>query len=98
MDGIFIALSFDNTPIFAEDQAVEVIYKSCHVIAVPELNLDADCWIPKADVSWVDHGIPRHQLITGLNDYFKIIDEAETNAVEIAKAWIDAVLLDDHAR
>jgi len=34
--------------------------------------LDADCWIPKADVSWDDHGIARHQLITGLNDYFKI--------------------------
>lgn len=77
---------------------MEVIYKFCHVVAVPELNLDADCWIPKADVSWDDHGIARHQLITGLNDYFKIIDEAETNAVEIAKAWIDAALFHDHAR
>jgi hypothetical protein len=54
--------------------------------------LDADCWIPKADVSWDEHGMPRHQLITGLSDYFKIIDEAETNAVEIAKAWIDDAL------
>jgi hypothetical protein len=85
-------------PTFCGGKSVEVVYKFCHVVAVPELNLDADCWIPKADVSWDDHGIPRHQLITGLNDYFKIIDEAEINAVEIAKTWIDLALADDHTR
>ena len=85
-------------PKFAEGQAMEVIYRSCHVVTVPELNLDADCWVPKAEVSWNEHGIPRHQLITGLNDYFKIIDEAEINAVEIAKAWIDLALADDHTQ
>lgn len=74
---------------------MEVIYRSCHVVTVPELNLDADCWIPRADVFWDEHGTRRHQVLTGLSDYFKIIDEAEVNALEIARAWIDAELVDD---
>jgi hypothetical protein len=68
---------------------MELIYRSCHVLTIPELNLDADCWIPKVDVSWEEQGAPRHQLLTGLSDVFKIIDEAEVYAVEMAKAWID---------
>ena len=70
------------------------IYKSCHVLTTPELNLDADCWIPKADVSWDEQGKPCHKLLTGRSDYFKIIDEAEVYAVEMAKAWIDVELVD----
>jgi hypothetical protein len=68
---------------------MEIIYRSCHVLTTFELNLDADCWIPKADVSWDEQGKTRHKLLTGLRDYFKIIDEAEVCAVEMAKAWID---------
>jgi hypothetical protein len=55
---------------FAEGHAMEVIYRSCHVVAVPELNLDADCWIPKADIFWDERGTPRHQVLTGLSHYF----------------------------
>jgi hypothetical protein len=49
----------------------------------------ADCWIPKVDVSWEEQGARRHQLLTGPSDIFKIIDEAEVYAAEMAKAWID---------
>jgi hypothetical protein len=40
-------------------------------------------------------GTQQHQLLTGPNDCFKIIDQAETYAVEMAKAWIDAELVDN---
>ena len=74
---------------------MEVIYRSCHVVTVPELNLDADCWIPRADVFWDEHGTRHHQVLTGISDYFKVIDEAEIHALEIARAWIDAELADE---
>jgi hypothetical protein len=68
---------------------MEVIYKSRHIHSVPELNLETDSWIPNADVSW-EGRTKCHQLLTGPIGYFKIIDEAETYAVEMAKTWIDA--------
>jgi hypothetical protein len=84
--------SFDFS---VKGQAMELIYRSCHVLTIPELNLDADCWIPKVDVSWEEQGAARHQLLTGPSDIFKIIDEAEVYAAEIAKAWIDVEFVDD---
>jgi hypothetical protein len=84
--------SFDFS---AKGQAMELIYRSCHLLTIPELNLDADCYIPKADVSWEAQGAPRHQLLTGTSDIFKIIDEAEVYAVEMAKVWIDVEFVDD---
>ena len=74
---------------------MELIYRSCHLLTITELNLDADCWIPKVDVSWEEQGAPRHQLLTGTSDIFKIIDEAEVYAVEMAKVWIDVEFVDD---
>ena len=74
---------------------MELIYRFCRVLTIPELNLDADCYIPKADVSWEEQGAPRHQLLTGTSDIFKIIDEAEVYAVEMAKVWIDVEFVDD---
>jgi len=74
---------------------VELIYRSCHLLTITELNLDADCWIPKVDVSWEEQGAPRHQLLTGTSDIFKIIDEAEVYAAEMAKVWIDVEFVDD---
>jgi hypothetical protein len=95
-DGMVIAPVDRNIfHFFAEGQAMEVIYKSCHVVTVPELNPDADCWIPKADIFWDEYGMRHHQVLTGLSHYFKIIDEAEINALEIARAWIDAELTED---
>jgi hypothetical protein len=45
---------------------------------------------------WVWEGrTKRHQLLTGPIGYFKIIDEAEIYAVEMAKTWIDAESADD---
>jgi len=36
-----------------------------------------------------------HQLLNGPIGYFKIIDEAETYAVEMAKTWIDTESTND---
>ena len=80
--------------LWRRDQAMEVIYKSRHIHSVPELNLETDSWIPNADVSW-EGRTKCHQLLTGPIGYFKIIDEAETYAVEMAKTWIDAESADD---
>jgi len=74
---------------------MEVIYRSRHVVTVPKLNLDTDCWIPRAEIFWDEQGTRSRQVLTGLSDYYKIIDEAEIHALEIARAWIDAELADD---
>ena len=62
---------------------MEVIYKSRHIHSVPELNLKTDSWIPNAHVS-LEGRTRCHQLLTGPIGYFKIIDEAEIYAVEMA--------------
>jgi len=74
---------------------MEELYKARRIYSMPQLNLDTDCWIPKADVSWDEHGKQQHQLIAGPTDLFKIIEEAEIYAVEMAKSWIDAELIDN---
>jgi hypothetical protein len=74
---------------------MEELYKSRRIYTVPQLNLDTDCWIPKADVTWDERGTQRRQLLAGPTDRFKIIDEAEIYAVEMARAWIDAELIDN---
>lgn len=74
---------------------MDEVYKSRRIHTTPELNLDADCWIPKADVSWGEQGTEHHQILAGPADRFKIIDEAETYALEMAKTWIDAESLDN---
>jgi len=74
---------------------MEVIYKSRHIHSVPELNLETDCWIPNADVSWEEGGTTCRQVLIGPIGYFKIIDQAEIYAVEMAKTWIDTESADD---
>ena len=64
-------------------------YQGRRISVVAELDLDADCWIPTADVSWEEHGKQNHQRLTGLSGFFKVIDEAQSYAIEMAKAWID---------
>jgi len=71
-------------------RAMELIYRSRHIHSLPELNLETDCWVPNVDVSWEQGGTKFHQLLTGPVGYFKIIDHAETYAVDMAKTWIDA--------
>ncbi len=74
---------------------MDLIYKSHHIRSAPELNLEMDCWVPNADVSWNRGGSEFHQLLTGPVGYFKIIDEAEMYAVEMAKTWIDTESAED---
>lgn len=71
---------------------MEEIYHSHHIRVMTELNLDTGCWIPKAEVSWAEDGEQRHQVLTGPNDFFQIIDEAIQYADEIAKDWIDSLV------
>ena len=74
---------------------MDELYKSRYIHSLPELDLDTDCWVPKARVLWDERSTQQHQLLTGPNNRFKIIDQAETYALEMAKAWIDAKLIDN---
>lgn len=71
------------------------LYKSRRIHTTPQLNLEADCWVPHADVSWDEQGTKYRQILAGPPDLFKIIDHAEAYALEMAMAWIDAELMDD---
>lgn len=72
---------------------MEKIYKARRIRTMPRLNLDTDCWMPYAEVSWEEEGIKRIQLLSGPSDRFKVIDQAEVYAVEMAIAWIDAEVM-----
>ncbi len=74
---------------------MDEVYKSRVIRTTPQLNLETDCWIPKDDVSWREEGTECHQTLAGPPDRFKIIDEAEINALEMAKAWIDGERIDN---
>jgi len=78
-----------------EGQGVDELYRSCSIHTAIRLNLDTDCWIPEADVSWDEEGKHLHTLLSGPKDRFKIIDHAEIYAVEMARTWIDAELIVD---
>ena len=71
-------------------QAMEVIYKSRHIHTWSELNGKLDCWISMADVSWDEAGTKCCQQLVGSIGYSKIIEEAESYALEMAKTWIDS--------
>ena len=64
---------------------LEEIYKARHIRTMPRLNY--------ADVGWEEEGIKRIQLLSGPADRFKVIDQAEVYAVEMAMAWIDAEMM-----
>jgi hypothetical protein len=68
---------------------MDELYKGRHIYAAAELNLDADCWIPIADISWYEQGNLCHHHLVGPTDFFKVIEDAHSHAVEIAKTWID---------
>ena len=76
---------------------MDLIYRSRQIHSLPELSLETDCWVPTAHVSWEQGGTKFHQLLRGPVGYFKIIDEAEVYALEMAKTWIDAECTDDAA-
>jgi hypothetical protein len=69
---------------------MDELYRSRRIHTAVHLNLDADCWIPEARVSWDEREIHLHQILNGPGDRFKIIDQADTYALEMAKEWIDA--------
>jgi len=72
-------------------------YQGRKIKIVAELDLDADCWIPTADIAWEENGRQNHQRLSGPSGYFKIIDEAQIYAIEMAKSWIDAQFINGSA-
>ena len=77
---------------------MEELYKSRRIFGEFQLNLETDCWIPIVDISWDEDGKQIHQFLRGPKDRFKIIDDAEVFAVEMAKKWIDAEVKDNLIR
>jgi hypothetical protein len=69
--------------------AMDEFYKSYYIHTLVDLCLDSDCWVPKVEIIWEEHGTPRRQQLVGPNDLFKILDDAENYAVEMARGWID---------
>jgi hypothetical protein len=65
------------------------LYQSCRIHVLTKLNLDSDCWVPEAEILWEEYGKRRHQRLKGPDDRFKIIDQAQLYAIEMAKSWID---------
>jgi len=54
--------------------------RSYRIHVLTKLNLDSDCWVPEAEILWEEYGTRRHQRLTGPDDRFKIIDQAEFHA------------------
>ena len=67
-------------------------YRSYRIHVLTKLNLDSDCWVPEAEILWEEYGRRRHQRLRGPDDRFKIIEQAQLHAVEMAKTWIDSEL------
>lgn len=74
---------------------MEEIYKDCRIRTIPRLNWETDCWVPYAHVSWREDGTEYSRQLAGPTDRFKLIDQAELYAVEMAMDWIDAELMAD---
>lgn len=73
------------------------LYKSRWIYTLPRLSADADCWIPRAVVSWDENGEQRRWTINGPDAAFKLIEHADLYALEMAMAWIDAQMVEDIA-
>ena len=69
---------------------MELVYMSRRIYTILELNVKTDCWIPKAKVSWDEHGKNHHHLLNGPSDRFKLLEDAEVYAIEMAQTWIEA--------
>ena len=67
------------------------LYHSHQIRVIAELGPGADCWTPKAEISWEEHGEWRSQVLTGPAGFFDMIDEAVSYAAELAKDWVDTV-------
>ena len=68
---------------------MDELYKGRYIHAAAELNLTVDCWIPIADISWYEQDNPCNHRLVGPTDFFKVIEDSHSHAVEMAKAWID---------
>jgi len=68
---------------------MDEFYKSYYIRTLVDLNLDSDCWVPKVEVIWEQQGAPLRKELVGPNDLFKVLDNAEIYAVEMARGWID---------
>jgi hypothetical protein len=76
--------------------AMDEFYKSYYIHTLVDLCLDSDCWVPKVEIIWEEHGAPRCKQLVGPNGLFKIFDNAEIYAVEMARGWIDDEIIYRH--
>jgi hypothetical protein len=69
---------------------MELVYMTRRIHTSIELNSKLDCWVPKAKVTWNEYGKSHQHMLNGPNDRFKLLEDAEVYAVEMAQAWIEA--------
>jgi hypothetical protein len=66
-----------------------LLYKGFLIIATGVFDKDTRLWSPKADITWWSVAGREYHGITDSVHSFTTKQEAETFAVEMAKAWID---------
>jgi hypothetical protein len=65
------------------------LYKDFLIIATGLFDKDTGLWLPIIDISWWSAAGHGSHTITDSVPSFVAKQEAETVAVEIAKAWVD---------
>jgi len=65
-------------------------HKGLLIIAHSSINQSSKLWSAGAEISWKQDGQRHSHTLGGLADRFKTSEEAETFAINLAKAWIDA--------
>ena len=65
------------------------IYKGHLVVAFARFEKEVKRWVPMIHISWEDAAIPHSYRHKGPSDRFTTQQDAETFAIQIAKAWVD---------
>ncbi|HUK39741.1 MAG TPA: hypothetical protein VLX11_01810 [Candidatus Acidoferrales bacterium] len=68
---------------------MDEFYKSYYIHTLVDLSVENDCWVPKVEIMWEEQGAPCRKQLVGPNDFFKILENAEIYALEMARGWID---------
>jgi hypothetical protein len=65
-------------------------YNDRLIIAYASINQSTKLWSAGAEITWKRDGQRYSHTIGGLADQFKTSEQAESFAIDLAKAWIDA--------
>ena len=69
-----------------------LLYKNFLIIAFGMFDKGKELWMPRVDVSWHSATGRESHTVNASVDCFRTKLEAETFALEMAKAWVDARL------